>query len=474
MESHKTSGTECDVCIFSVTAEVVEDDFGSFLPSTMKVVELLQKVTMDYEKQQELRTAFEAFELWCENARVKRHELRSAFAAFKIMCKDARVARHEELRTAFEAFQLWCENVRVTRHEELRTAFEAFQLWCENVRVTRHELRSAFAAFKIMCKDARVARHEELRTAFEALQLWCEDARVTRHELRSAFAAFKIMCKDARVARHEELRTAFEAFQLGCENARLTWHELRSAFAAFKFSCQHMRAEKLGQGTLEMICRESEEPADARAEDDSINDDSIEMNMIESIRIESNWTNSTLKSVRYWLALGAVITCSHIPKVEATLTGGWSGWWTFSPATVTFDKLKNCDDNSVCAKPLAVPTGVYFKANGLPEGMELNKKTGELHGPASLDENAEIFVVAVLPGSWYDGRVFEQSIAVQKDDALVEAAKTKRAEEARIKRAEEARIKREEDASIQRKVKDAVASVSSAVIGAAACYAVLM
>jgi len=431
MESHKTSGTECDVCIFSVTAEVVEDDFGSFLPSTMKVVELLQKVTMDYEKQQELRTAFEAFELWCENARVKRHELRSAFAAFKIMCKDARVARHEELRTAFEAFQLWCENVRVTRHEELRTAFEAFQLWCENVRVTRHELRSAFAAFKIMCKDARVARHEELRTAFEALQLWCE-------------------------------------------NARLTWHELRSAFAAFKFSCQHMRAEKLGQGTLEMICRESEEPADARAEDDSINDDSIEMNMIESIRIESNWTNSTLKSVRYWLALGAVITCSHIPKVEATLTGGWSGWWTFSPATVTFDKLKNCDDNSVCAKPLAVPTGVYFKANGLPEGMELNKKTGELHGPASLDENAEIFVVAVLPGSWYDGRVFEQSIAVQKDDALVEAAKTKRAEEARIKRAEEARIKREEDASIQRKVKDAVASVSSAVIGAAACYAVLM
>jgi len=431
MESHKTSGTECDVCIFSVTAEVVEDDFGSFLPSTMKVVELLQKVTMDYEKQQELRTAFEAFELWCENARVKRHELRSAFAAFKIMCKDARVARHEELRTAFEAFQLWCENVRVTRHEELRTAFEA-------------------------------------------LQLWCEDARVTRHELRSAFAAFKIMCKDARVARHEELRTAFEAFQLGCENARLTWHELRSAFAAFKFSCQHMRAEKLGQGTLEMICRESEEPADARAEDDSINDDSIEMNMIESIRIESNWTNSTLKSVRYWLALGAVITCSHIPKVEATLTGGWSGWWTFSPATVTFDKLKNCDDNSVCAKPLAVPTGVYFKANGLPEGMELNKKTGELHGPASLDENAEIFVVAVLPGSWYDGRVFEQSIAVQKDDALVEAAKTKRAEEARIKRAEEARIKREEDASIQRKVKDAVASVSSAVIGAAACYAVLM
>jgi len=431
MESHKTSGTECDVCIFSVTAEVVEDDFGSFLPSTMKVVELLQKVTMDYEKQQELRTAFEAFELWCENARVKRHELRSAFAAFKIMCKDARVARHEELRTAF-------------------------------------------AAFKIMCKDARVARHEELRTAFEALQLWCEDARVTRHELRSAFAAFKIMCKDARVARHEELRTAFEAFQLGCENARLTWHELRSAFAAFKFSCQHMRAEKLGQGTLEMICRESEEPADARAEDDSINDDSIEMNMIESIRIESNWTNSTLKSVRYWLALGAVITCSHIPKVEATLTGGWSGWWTFSPATVTFDKLKNCDDNSVCAKPLAVPTGVYFKANGLPEGMELNKKTGELHGPASLDENAEIFVVAVLPGSWYDGRVFEQSIAVQKDDALVEAAKTKRAEEARIKRAEEARIKREEDASIQRKVKDAVASVSSAVIGAAACYAVLM
>ena len=366
MESHKTSGTECDVCIFSVTAEVVEDDFGSFLPSTMKVVELLQKVTMDYEKQQELRTAFEAFELWCENARVK------------------------------------------------------------------------------------------------------------RHELRSAFAAFKIMCKDARVARHEELRTAFEAFQLGCENARLTWHELRSAFAAFKFSCQHMRAEKLGQGTLEMICRESEEPADARAEDDSINDDSIEMNMIESIRIESNWTNSTLKSVRYWLALGAVITCSHIPKVEATLTGGWSGWWTFSPATVTFDKLKNCDDNSVCAKPLAVPTGVYFKANGLPEGMELNKKTGELHGPASLDENAEIFVVAVLPGSWYDGRVFEQSIAVQKDDALVEAAKTKRAEEARIKRAEEARIKREEDASIQRKVKDAVASVSSAVIGAAACYAVLM
>ena len=388
MESHKTSGTECDVCIFSVTAEVVEDDFGSFLPSTMKVVELLQKVTMDYEKQQELRTAFEAFELWCENARVKRHELRSAFAAFKIMCKDARVARHEELRTAFEAFQLWCENVRVTRHEELRTAFEAFQL--------------------------------------------------------------------------------------GCENARLTWHELRSAFAAFKFSCQHMRAEKLGQGTLEMICRESEEPADARAEDDSINDDSIEMNMIESIRIESNWTNSTLKSVRYWLALGAVITCSHIPKVEATLTGGWSGWWTFSPATVTFDKLKNCDDNSVCAKPLAVPTGVYFKANGLPEGMELNKKTGELHGPASLDENAEIFVVAVLPGSWYDGRVFEQSIAVQKDDALVEAAKTKRAEEARIKRAEEARIKREEDASIQRKVKDAVASVSSAVIGAAACYAVLM
>jgi len=431
MESHKTSGTECDVCIFSVTAEVVEDDFGSFLPSTMKVVELLQKVTMDYEKQQELRTAFEAFELWCENARVKRHELRSAFAAFKIMCKDARVARHEELR-------------------------------------------SAFAAFKIMCKDARVARHEELRTAFEALQLWCEDARVTRHELRSAFAAFKIMCKDARVARHEELRTAFEAFQLGCENARLTWHELRSAFAAFKFSCQHMRAEKLGQGTLEMICRESEEPADARAEDDSINDDSIEMNMIESIRIESNWTNSTLKSVRYWLALGAVITCSHIPKVEATLTGGWSGWWTFSPATVTFDKLKNCDDNSVCAKPLAVPTGVYFKANGLPEGMELNKKTGELHGPASLDENAEIFVVAVLPGSWYDGRVFEQSIAVQKDDALVEAAKTKRAEEARIKRAEEARIKREEDASIQRKVKDAVASVSSAVIGAAACYAVLM
>jgi len=249
--------------------------------------------------------------------------------------------------------------------------------------------------------------------------------------------------------KQQRLRTAFEALELWREEARVKRHELRSAFALFKLTCKDARAE------------------DDSINDDSIDDDSIEMNRIESITIERNWTNSTLKSVRYWLAVGAVTTCPHyIPKVEATLTGGWSGWWTFSPATVTFSKLKNCDVNRVCANPLKVPTGVHFKAYGLPEGMELSKNTGELHGPASLDASAEIFVVAVLPGSWYDGRVLEQSIAVQLDDALVEAAKTKRAEEARIKR--------EEDASIQRKVKDAVASVSSAALGAAACYALLM
>ena len=75
--------------------------------------------------------------------------------------------------------------------------------------------------------------------------------------------------------------------------------------------------------------------------------------------------------------------------------------------------------------------------------MELNKHTGELSGPASVDESAEIFVLAVLPGSWYDARVFEQSIAVLQDDSRVQAA----------------RMKREEDARMQGMAADAVASV---------------
>jgi hypothetical protein len=83
--------------------------------------------------------------------------------------------------------------------------------------------------------------------------------------------------------------------------------------------------------------------------------------------------------------------------------------------------------------------------------MELNKHTGELSGPASVDESAEIFVLAVLPGSWYDARVFEQSIAVLQDDSRVQAA--------RMKREEDARIKREEDARMQGMAADAVASV---------------
>ena len=141
-----------------------------------------------------------------------------------------------------------------------------------------------------------------------------------------------------REKKKNTLRIAFEEFELACECTRLTRHVLRSAFPVFKLSCQRMREEKLAQRKLETLCRESEESMHSK--------------------VEINWTNSALKSFRNWLAVGAIIAFTHTPVVEASLGGNWSSAWTFTPATVTFSKLVNCEHNRVCAKPNEVPNGV--------------------------------------------------------------------------------------------------------------------
>jgi hypothetical protein len=79
----------------------------------------------------------------------------------------------------------------------------------------------------------------------------------------------------------------------------------------------------------------------------------------------------------------------------------------------------------------------------------LDRETGLLEGPASVDTRAKIFVLAVPPGSWFGAPAFQQSVEVLQHAS----------------RAEDARIKSEEDASIQSAVVDAVASVSSAALG---------
>ena len=179
-------------------------------------------------------------------------------------------------------------------------------------------------------------KKKTLRIAFDELELALERTRVRRHMLRNAFALFKLSCQ--RMREKNTLRIAFEEFELACERTRLTRHVLRSAFPVFKLSCQRMREEKLAQRKLETLCRESEESMHSK--------------------VEINWTNSALKSFRNWLAVGAIIAFTHTPVVEASLGGNWSSAWTFTPATVTFSKLVNCEHNRVCAKPNEVPNGV--------------------------------------------------------------------------------------------------------------------
>lgn len=147
---------------------------------------------------------------------------------------------------------------------------------------------------------------------------------------------------------------------------------------------------------------------------------------------------------------------NNAPVVSGSLDSSWSKASTFKRLDIQFNPLKNCENDRVCAhpKPESVPKGVSFMAKNMPEGMEVDENTGVLTGPASVDVDANIFVLVKSPGSWFGAPAFQQSVLVVQDAS----------------RAEEARIKREEDARIQRKVKDAVASVSSAVLGVAALY----
>jgi hypothetical protein len=141
---------------------------------------------------------------------------------------------------------------------------------------------------------------------------------------------------------------------------------------------------------------------------------------------------------------------NNAPVVSGSLDSSWSKASTFKPLNIQFNPLKNCENDRVCAhpKPESVPKGVSFMAKNLPEGMKVDKNTGVLTGPASVDVDLDIIVVVKSPGSWFGAPAFEQSVRVVQDAS----------------RAEEARIKREKDASMQDIVLDMVATTSTSVL----------
>ena len=139
---------------------------------------------------------------------------------------------------------------------------------------------------------------------------------------------------------------------------------------------------------------------------------------------------------------------NNAPVVSGSLDSSWSKASTFKRLNIQFSPLKNCENDRVCAEPKSVPKGVSFMAKNLPEGMELDENTGVLTGPASVDVDANIFVLVKSPGSWFGAPAFQQSVRVVQDAS----------------RAEEARIKREKDASMQGIVLDMVATTSTSVL----------
>jgi hypothetical protein len=159
----------------------------------------------------------------------------------------------------------------------------------------------------------------------------------------------------------------------------------------------------------------------------------------------------TFKKLCIGLAFGALLVCSKAPPVSGSLGRMWSSVWRPAFPKITFSELRECALDVVCDPPLSVPGGVHFEARELPEGMVLDRDTGLLTGPASVDARANIIVVAVSPGSWFGAPAFQQSVEVRQH-------------------ASRASIESAEDASIQRKVADAVASVSSAALGLVGMY----
>jgi hypothetical protein len=178
----------------------------------------------------------------------------------------------------------------------------------------------------------------------------------------------------------------------------------------------------------------------------------------EQPEINTNHINFAFNRFFAMIFCTVLYAFNNAPVVSGSLDSSWSKTSTFMPLNIQFSQLVNCEHDRVCAKPETAPKGVSFQAINLPEGMELDQYTGVLIGPASVDADAKIFVLVKSPGSWFGAPALQQSVEVVQHAS----------------RTEDAIIKREEDASIQRKAADAVASVSSAVLGVAACYTLLM
>lgn len=147
------------------------------------------------------------------------------------------------------------------------------------------------------------------------------------------------------------------------------------------------------------------------------------------------------------LICGVLVLVFSTPlAVSGNLRDTWSNVCGPTVAGIHFSELKRCELDMVCAAPSHVPKGVFFEKKDVPWGLELDRNTGELKGPGSVDASAAIVVVARSAGSWCTP-ASQQTVEVRQHAS------------------------RAEDASMQRAVVGAVETVSVGVFGLLGLYA---